>query len=503
MREMNKLKARWFTLAVFPVGWYVSLDLLGDGKLYFTILTVIAFLSASLVLKMLRGPVKREIHLWIIFILFVIGYYIKFYILCYFKLDINSQYLDLMYPLESELLNHADLLINYYEMIAIIFVVFALLIAALVAVADTLTTRSKYYKFAVPRITIKKSTVQRMLGITIISSLILIYIQLTLGIGFVSAADRQVCPLPYRLAGIIMAIYNGIIPLLFLMSVWLADAIRSNYLKKLTIGTYLLFGIATGLLSTSKSPLTTVVVTLLILWLVTDKLSRKRLLLLLLIVPFMGVFNGFLSINRIMRSSNPDFGIFEIMWRSGGSLFSTNTNLTENDQPIQYAANYLGLLLRINGADSLMNIINYAPGFSLVRIWHLLFESPDTVATLYAQEVLGYSQLTGVGFSPSLLGYFEFVFGNVVLVCFGIIMFTLVWHLLFRALLRSKLLIEPIVFSMLIVIVGIYTSEGTLESMPQSIALIGAFAIFGEFFARRLVKNSTSLNTHSQPSVRS
>jgi len=503
MFKNKHIKYHWLLLTVFPVGWYVSQDLLADEKLYFTILTVIAFLSASLILKVLRGPVKREIHLWIIFILFVIGYYIKFYILCCFKLDINSQYLDLMYPCESVLMNHADLLIKYYEMITIIFVVFALLIAALVAVADASKTRSKYYKFAEPRSTIKKSTVKRLLGITIVSSLLLIYIQLTLGIGFVSAADRQGSPLPYRLAGIIVAIYNWFIPLLFLFSVWLADTIRSNYLTKLTIGTYLLFGIAAGLLSTSKSPLTIVVVTLLILWLVTDKLSRKRLLLLLLIVPFMGVFNGFLSINRIMRSSNPEFGIFEIMWRSGGSLFSTSTNLTEYDQPIQYATNYLALLLRINGADSLMNIINYAPGFSLQRIWHLLFESPDTIATLYAHEVLGISQLTGVAFSPSLLGYFEFVFGNVVLVCFGIIVFTLVWHLLFRALLRSKLLIEPIVFSMLIVIVGFYTSEGTLESMPQSIALIGAFAIFGELFARRLVKKSTFLNTYSQPSVRS
>jgi hypothetical protein len=500
---MNQAAARLtrvgLLLTIFLVGWSFSLDLMGSEKIYYTVLTVTAFLSGSLILTMLRGPAKQTIHLWIIFILFVIGYYIKFYILCYFKLDINSEYLDLMHPLESELMNNADLLINYYEMITIILVVFALLIAALVAVTDASRKKYKDYKFVVPRITVKKSTVKRLLGITIVSSLVLIYIQLTLGIGFASAADRQVNPLPYRLAGIIMAIYNGIIPLMFLISLWLADTMRSNYLARLSVGTYLLFGVVAGLISTSKASLITVVVSLIVFWLVTGSFTRKRLLLLLLLVPFMGLFNGFLSINRIMRNIYPDMGIFEIMWMTGSFFLSTDTTLS-GYEPVSAVTNYLGLIMRINGADSLMNIINYAPPFSLKRIWHLLFESPDTIATLYAQEVLGYSQLTGVAFSPSLLGYFEFVFGNVVLVSFGMVVFTLIWHLLFRTILRARLLTEPIVFSMLIVLVGLYTSEGTLETMPQSIAGIIVFIIFGEFIIRRLTTRIDSRN--SQSSVR-
>lgn len=495
-QAVTRLTRVWLLLIIFLVGWIFSFDLMGREKIYYTILTVISFLSGSLILIILRGPTKRIIHLWIIFTIFFIGYYIKFYILCYLKLDINSVYLERMHPLELELMNHADLLINYYEMITIIFVVFALLTATLVAVDDASKKRYKDYKFIVQRVSVKKSTVKLLLGITIVSSLVLIYIQLTLGIGFFSSADRQVNPLPYRLAGIIMAINKGIIPLLFLMSVWLADTIRSNYLARLSIGAYLLFGIAAGLISTSKASLITVVVSLIILWLVTGSFTRKRLMLLLLVVPFMGLFNGFLSINRIMRDVYPDMSIFEIMGMTGRFFLLTDTTLS-GYEPLSSVSNYLGLIMRINGADSLMNIINYAPAFSLERIWHTLFESSDTIATLYAQDVLGYSQLTGTAFSPSLLGYFEFIFGNVVLVSFGMVGYTLIWHLLFRTFLRARFLTEPIVFSMLIVLVGLYTSEGTLESMPQSIAAITVFAIFGELIIRRLTTRIVSLNSKS------
>lgn len=500
MLDIKKHKVRWFLLSVFPVGWYVSLDLLAAEKIYYTILTVIALLSASLILKMLHGPVKREIHLWIIFILFVIGYFIKFYVLCYFKLDDSSDYLDINNPLEKNLLDHADLIIHYYETITIVFFVFALLIAVLTTVGNFSTIRYKAYKLTVPRITIREFKVKWLLAFSIACFLVLIYLQLTLGLGFVSAADRQVSQLPYHLAGIIMTIYLGVIPLLLLMTVWLADVIRSNYLAKLTVGSYLLFGIVAGVLSTSKAPLFNVLISLAVLWLVTGTLTRKRLLLLLSLVPFIAIFNGFLSINRIMRSANPDLGIFEIMGMTGRFLLSIDTTLSGYEEPVQQATSYLGLIMRISGADSLMNIINYAPAFSLDRSWYLLFESPDTIPTLYAQDVLGRYYDTGVAFSPSLLGYFEFVFGNVGLVCFGMIAYILVWHLLFRALLRYRLLIEPIVFSMLVALLALYTSEGVLESMPQSIALIMAFALFGEFIIRWLATRIDSRN--SQSSVR-
>ena len=492
---MKKYMAYWALFIIFSAGWYFSLELLDAQKNYYTILTTIAFLAASLVLKILRGSIKQEIHFWLLFLIFIVGYYIKFYVLCYFKINIDSDYLAMMYPLELDRLNRADLHIRYYEMVTTVFAVFSLLIAALVLPVRVTKKKSEEYKFSISNIEIKKSIIKRLLAIAIVSSLTLFYLQLKLGIGLASAVDREVNPLPFRLAGIVMLTINGIIPLLLLISAWLADTIRSSNLIKLTIGTYLLFGVVAGSLSTSKASLISVVLTLLILWLVTDTFTKKRLLLLLLIVPFMGLFNTFLSINRTIRSSNPDVGPFEILLEIVAFLFSTDTVILGYDQPIEYVANYWGLLLRINGADSLMNIIEFSPEFSFLRAWDLLFISSDYIATLYAQDVLGKYYETGVAFSPSLLGSFYFIFGNIALVCCAMILYTLIWHLLFCALRRAKLLIEPIVFSLLIVALGLFTSEGTLEAMPQSIGIIIVFAIFGELLVRWVVKENPSLNS--------
>jgi hypothetical protein len=485
MLDIKKLEVRWFLLAVFPIGWYVSFELLAADRAYYTILTVVAFLSASLILKMLHGPVEREIHLWIIFILLLFGYFIKFYILCYFKLDISNSYLGLL-DVSGVELDHANLIINYYEIITIIFFVFALLIAALTNVVNFSARRSRVYKLISTRITIQEFKVKWLLAFSIACFIVLIYLQLSLGLGFVSGADRQVSQLPYRLAGIIMTIYLGVIPLLLLIAIWLADITRSNYLVKLTVGSYLLFGIVAGLLSTSKAPLISVLISLVVLWLVTGKLTRKRLLLLLSIVPFILIFNGFLSINRMIRSVNLDLGIFEIMWMTFSALLSIDTRLLVDEESVGIIANYLALIMRIDSADSLMNIINHTPSFSLDRTWYLLFISPDSIGTIYAEDVRGIVLQTGMALSPSLLGYFYLVFGNVILVCFGMILYTLVWHMLFRTLFRFKLLFEPIASSLLVVNLAIYTIGGALESMPKFIALFLAFTLFGEFVIRSL-----------------
>jgi len=480
------INQRWLLLSVFPIGWYFSYDILTFGTYYFAILTSIALLSASLVLFMLRGPVRRKLHFWVIFIIFIIGYYIKFFILCFYKIH-NYRYadiLDTLYPLENELLNNSVLLLDYYEMITIVFLIFALLITFLTSANRFSKVQDTYCNTVVPSISINSTVVMQILVITIISVIVLMYIQVKLGLGYVSGYDRQTMELPYHLAGVIMTIYNGIIPLVFLVSVWLSDTINSKTLSRLTTGSYLLFGVAAGFLSTSKASLLSTVISIAVLWLVTDKLSKKRMLLLLSMVPFIVIFNGYIILNRTMRSAMPDIGIFDIALMAGQFLLFTDTAILSFGDSVQNTSQYLGFLMRINGADSLMNIINYAPTPSFDRTWFLLFESTRPVYSLFAEDVLGHNEIAGLAFSPSLLGYFTFVFGNLVFVCFGMVAYTLTWHIIFKVLLRAKLLVEPIVFAFLIVLVGHYTSEGTLESMPQSIALLILFAIIGENLVR-------------------
>ena len=193
-------------------------------------------------------------------------------------------------------------------------------------------------------------------------------------------------------------------------------------------------------------------------------------------------FNSFLMVNRILRSDF-DLGIFEAIKTAANYFFSSAIDLSGYEEAFQKTAHYLGFIMRINGADSLLNILYYDPPFSFERIGYLLFKSTETMNVLYASHVLGYSVDQYLSFSPSLLGYFTFPFSNTALVCIAMVVYTLVWHFLFSIILNARFFVKPIALALLIVILGT-TSEGTLEAMPRSIAIVMAIVICAELGLR-------------------
>ena len=418
---------RWLLLVIYPIGWYLSYDLLSSELEYYLLLTLVAVLSSALILMMLRGSIVQQIHLWIIFILYLIGYYVKFYILCYMKLHFN-EYNEYLYAIEMDLLNDTALIIKYYELVTIVLVSYAIIVAFLrkkrsnIALA---TNKPSHLLGPMHRLNVNGKSVIRLLVFTICLCIFLMYTQIQLGLGFVSGSERQMVQLPYRLAGLIMTIYNGIIPLLFLVAVWLSDTKRTVSLNRLAITLYLFFGIAAGLLSTSKASLLSVVISLGFLWLLTGTLTKKRLLLIGIMIPLIIQFNSFLTVNRILRSDLGS-GIFETMITAVNYFISQVIDLPGYEDAFQRTITYLGPVMRINGADSLLNILNYNPSFSFKRIGQLLFESTSAVNDLYSTDVLGYNIDRDVAFSPSLLGYFVFVFSNTGFVCLAMVVYTLV-----------------------------------------------------------------------------
>jgi hypothetical protein len=481
-------------LMLFPVGWLVSYDLLAFQHEYYLMLTLVAMLASFIILSVLGRHFKKVVHLWVIFIFYLIGYFFKFYFLCYTKLNsqLYDSYLDSSYPLETELLNNSELIISYYETVTLVLVAFAMLVYVLVR-----SGRKTVCKVMSPlargidsgQIKVRRRTINRLLAVIVTICVFLLYLQVSLGLGFTSGADRQVTQLPFRLAGVIMTVINGVLPLMFLITIWLADCIRAASLARLAIICYILFGVTSGLISTSRMALVFVMVSLFVLWLSTGSFTQERGRLLAILVLFMVAFNIYLSFNRALRNAYPDMGIFEIAAMVVHSLLSLNSEITIDAESIPQIAKFLGPFLRINGADSLLNIINYSPSFSFDRIWNLLFESQDTVAIVFAMDVLGSPPQPGLGFSTSLIGYFLFVFGNILLVPLCMIVYTLIWHMIFWSIMNARLMIEPILITLMIITLGQFTSEGSLEAMPQAIFLVVTLGIIGEFFLRRSFGN--------------
>ncbi len=480
---MIQFRARWLILLIFPIGWYHSQGLFVGWEEFYAGITLLSFALTACALQVLGPANKRTVHLWLILTLYLIGYYIKFYVLCYFKLDSASDYLLNRYPLETDLLSNPDLLFEYSALVTAV-------LGCIVAVFYILNRgiRRRGWRSAIvllpsPWFYLPASRIKSILSAAVVLTIVLVCLQVALGIGYVSGAERQTVQLPFRLAGIIMAIYYGVVPLLFLVAIWMADAKGAQSLARQAIAAYLMFGLVAGVLSTSKAIVITTIVSLAVLWLVTSKFDRRRFVLLLSMIPFVMLLNGFLSLNRTMRVTNPELSIFDVGLIAMESMFDLLGTASMDDDSTGVFT-YLGVIMRINGADSLLNILNYSPQISLDQAMNLLIGTEVSVGHYYAQEILGNHTNFGLAFSPSLVGFFRIIGGNGLLACAGVALYVLFWHVVFQRVLRARLLIEPIVLSSLMLLVGLFTSEGTLEGMPSKLLVAIFFAGVGELVLR-------------------
>lgn len=490
MPEPTRSPWRWLLLLICPLGWAHVQTLFPDAQEGFAAVTLLSTGLVAVALRVLGPLGKRTVHLWLLLVLYLLGYYIKFYVMGYFKLDAEGDYLSRVYPLENELFDSPSLLMDYCWLVTAGLGAMVASFAVLARFDARSAQSSKSPGERVPVVSARR--IRGILVAAFVLTIVLAFVQVSLGIGFVSGSDRQVEPLPYRLAGIIMTLYYGALPLAFLAALWLADANGERRLARATTAAYLVFGLTTAVLSTSKALLTSTVISMAVLWLVTGRLSRRRLALLLSAVPFIAVLNGFLSVNRVLRAVNPDLSIVDVMTATLGNMLSGQSALVIDNGSGGVMA-FLSVVMRMNGADSLLNILNFDPHLSLDRVKQLVWDSPGGVSVFYGQEVLGNMSEFDVAFSPSLLGFLLVVLDDGWLICLGLVLYVMSWHVIFREASRLGLMVEPILLSMLIVLLGQYTSEGTLESLPAKVLLTMVFCVVMEWLLRRALRGAQDL----------
>ena len=134
-----------------------------------------------------------------------------------------------------------------------------------------------------------------------------------------------------------------------------------------------------------------------------------------------------------------------------------------------------GVILRIQGADSLIYIMDYFDKFSSTRLFEILFGEGS--AYLYTVKVLNSGNLTTL-FSPSLLGFFYMIFPNILMVCFLIYLYTYFWHKIYQFSYSINKFMFPATFPFLMLSLIYFTNEGTLETLIRSIIIFLIASIF-------------------------
>lgn len=480
--KRKESKIHWLLLAIFPLGWWVTYGFFQERLLSYTLLSLVSFIACSVVLGKFQMEMMKEIHLWIIFLLFLVGYYVKFYVLLYL---VQTDSTDLLVPSFGQgiySLISETILLEAYQFVTLVFIALCISLAVLLTMGDKARhadTPLYQENDADPIIVVRQGSLILFLSIPILLSLITAYLQESTGIGVTSSVEVV---LPYRLAGAIQYIRTDFIPILFLLMIWLADRIKNRLVLIMSVLFHLLHGATSSLLSTSKSGFALAVISLLILWLVSGNFSKIRRNYLLALVPLVILLSGVLSISRGIRNTG-DVGTLDSLPTAVFDLFSYAG-------PIEtFMRLALALLLRINGIDPLLYIVRYQPSFDLGRTWSILAEAPIDVNYMYGQLVLDVTSpdLIGVAFSISLLGFFYFVFGNQLATIVGVSCYTLFWHVLFRKIAAAHFILSRVIFTMLAIMLALFTSEGSLQALPIRLFLLLIAGILGESLIRRLV----------------
>src|SRR6266581_5314213 len=469
--------ARAFIVLLLPLGFLTISDIFQGDFWYDFALTIIAACCCWAILFLWKLPIRRYPHVYVFLAFYLIGYFVKFYVLAYLVLHGETywEYLDVYYRLERQILEDYWTVTLCYEISTI-----GLLCATLSVGVLKIFERSDFGNPSGALVerggfNFSNQVIRGALVFTVVLFLLLLFIQIWLGLGFVSGAEREQVQLPFRLAGIIAAIYRFVLPLLFLTLLWISDQ-RNEKIWRWTLTMFIVYGLASGLHSTSKAFFPSVIVLVGLLWIMTNRFSLRRFALLAGLVVLMLPFNTLLSVNRVLRVLRDDVDIFELAGLAWSVIYDSKTSQEYvgifHSDLTRSVTEILGPLMRINGADTLLNIANFGPTFSVPRVVHYLFESETAVNMEYATKVLGLPLEAGLAFSPSLMGYFYFILGDPVLSGLALMVFLLFWNTVFVLLNHSGFKLRPVIFATLLISFAHYLSEGTLESMPMNIALV-------------------------------
>lgn len=488
-----------FVASIVPAGWWATYDLFAETFWAYTLVSGLAFVGFIFAITTLGRNFVRSIHLWIFLIVFTIGYFVKFYVLAYLVGRSNVDLLRTVFGTVSYRgISSGEFLDAYW------FVTLALGSVSICLAVITRWFGAKAWTRGTRRdnkVDPKCGRTSRaqllvFLGLGIVVSVATAILQANTGIGVASSGEAG---LPYRLAGVLQHMRRDFVPILFLLLLVAADRSEDRMVSMLGVVAYLVHAGTSSILSTSREHFILAIVSLGVFWVVSGQCSRRRSQLLLALVPVTAVFNEVLSLSRAIRSAG-EVGAIAAATSSASALGEFGAL---QEIPVHLA---LSSMLRVNGIDSLLQIMNFEPRLSFDRMWSILSWPMADINQIYATEVLGYGELIGVAYSTSLLGFFYFVSGSRALAIIGLIGYLSLWHLIFRVAAAQRVTTSSVLLAMLAPTLVKYTSEGSLQALPFHLLVLIGIAMVSEWVSRmvlgtRQLRPKLSYSTMSSRSV--
>ncbi|MCK5509069.1 MAG: hypothetical protein KAI50_11200 [Desulfobacterales bacterium] len=459
--KKNWCEFRWVLPLLFLVGYLSTYPRLEGFEIEYLGLTFISIFACCLLLTRLNPPLQKKLPIWIIFAVFMVAYYFKFYLLICNPEILRDGWVErnLYFLVQSP-----TVIFETFATISYAFIVFCITAWFLLGNArslqmETLKRRINYRS----AISILQWFIPILMGVTT-------YVMYITGICRMGADNPK---LPFHLAGWIFYIQSTLIPSLLLLLIWSSD--KTGLRKHFNFGVILLFmhGVSAMLLRSSRGAILSSFIALIVLFLVTDRVTKKRVQLFGIVFLITIILFPVISSYRYMRAADLSGSIVPLFVESViniSSVESFSFFKMINDVIVS-------IVFRFTGADSLFHII----GANLSPLYTDAFNV--SVTRFFTVDVIGFPPEAIHGSAPSFLGWVYIVGGNG-LVMISIFGFTVFAWMFWRILPKLKLRCMPVAQALFLMWIFSSFSEGVLDRLYLKVLVMAGSIAACEWLIR-------------------
>jgi len=428
--------------------------------IYFVLILSNTVAIMLLLYHFLRNEIVRILPFLVMFVIFFVGDFVKFYWIMIDPSIVESQ------RVTGELAYSSYVMLDSYFLISYGFLSFTLAVLAVLRFFPAKLSEVS----ALTRATARLSRLSNILAVVVIGlSIFLLYLTEHFNIGYMGVANVN---LPFQLAGVIF--YTRLIILPVLQSLWLYTALVSRNSSKISIVFVVtaLYALITALLTTSRGTFLFGVFPLgFVLILYNKKYLRKNLWFFVVILIITVLGHGFVS---DLRS--------ELVYTGGDAVQALVYQFQHGSlgDPVESAQR---VIFRVTGVDSL--IAMSGPNTPLLSIGDLVVGGVSPTS-YFTHVIQGYPVGLLNSSATSLFGWFYLIQGQLGLII-GVFVFTfgvgVIWQYLNNLSMQRKWYGVIAVQSVFLTRLLSYASDGVLETLPKVMSVMIAALLLVRWIA--------------------
>lgn len=454
-KNYNNQKSRWLLLLIFVLGYITTFPIFEYYALEYFLLTILSLFCSILLLWVLKQPFQVTLPYWIVFLIFLVAYYFKFYFIINFPELPFDQHI-----LVVESITSTEALISAYASTTYGFSAYCIvswfLLSGLLKKEKILPEKMLYER--------KLSSIRFsfVISVSVLVAIPLMIITTLITHSLkIAVMGAESVYLPFKLAGIIYYTRTMFIPIILTMLIWSGKQINSRFWVVSGVILLVFHGISEMIIRQTKSGLL-VLLPIFFIYLLHDKRLKKEIIKYFLILSILLIL--LYPIALTYRFMGGEVNITDILTTMLEFMNSGSLSFFVISEAFKM------FLMRITGIEHLV-VYNYENIFPLGwQAWEII-TLPRGLSGFVTVEVYGFSPDAPHSTATSFFGWFYLIGGNFS-ITLGTILFTIFTGFLWRIIKRMSLYCLPIAQAWFLWLLLLIVVDGAFEYLSKMIPSI-------------------------------